>query len=182
MKRLFDIIASLVALLIFSIPMLIICLLLKFKEKHPIIFRQERLGKDKKPFNILKFQTMVNEVPTSTGRILRKAGLDEFPQFFNVLKGDMSLVGPRAITMYDVERLGWNDEYHSRRWSIKPGISEWAQIYGGQHRKLSWMWDCKYIAQNHVGIDTLILLISFAMNIFGKTKVRQVVFHNSRLK
>jgi lipopolysaccharide/colanic/teichoic acid biosynthesis glycosyltransferase len=82
------------------------------RERHSILFKQERIGKDKKPFQILKFQTMVNEVPTSTGKLLRKTGLDELPQFINVFKGDMSIVGPRALTNYDIERLSWNDDYH----------------------------------------------------------------------
>lgn len=182
MKRLFDIVSSIIGLTVFLIPMLIICLVIKLREKHSIIFKQERIGKGKKPFTILKFQTMVNEIPTPTGRILRKTGLDELPQFINVLKGDISLVGARALTMYDIKRLGWDDEYHSRRWNIKPGLSGFAQIYGGQHRKLSWFWDCKYANYNHVGIDCMILLISFAMNIFGKRRVRRIIFRKSYLK
>lgn len=162
--------------------MLIICLFIKLKEKHPIIFKQERVGKSKKTFYILKFQTLIDEKPTSTGRILRKTGLDELPQFINVLKGDMSMVGARALTNADIKRLGWDDKYHSRRWELKPGISGLAQLYGGQHKKLSWFWDCKYISHNNVGIDFMILCISFAMNMFGKTKVRRIVFRKSSLK
>ena len=181
MKRLFDILFSVIALVVFSIPMLIICMFIRFKEKHPIVFRQERIGLGKKPFEILKFQTMVDEVPTATGRILRRTGLDEILQFVNVLKGDMSIVGPRALTMADIKRLGWDDEHHSRRWSIKPGISGFAQIYGGQHRKLSWFWDCKYAENSNVLIDFGILCISFAMNVLGKRRVRRWVFRKSQL-
>lgn len=182
MKRVFDIILSLIALLIFAIPILIVSLLLKFKERHPVIFRQERIGKEKLPFQILKFQTMVDEVPTQIGRKLRKTGLDELPQFFNVLKGDMSIVGPRAFTISDINRLGWNDEYHEIRWRQKPGITGFAQIYGGQHKKTSWFWDKKYIKNNNLMIDFGIILISFHMNIFGKTKIRQVIFQKKHLK
>ena len=92
MKRLFDITFSIVALIVFLFPMLIIALSILFKEKHSIIFRQERIGKDKKPFNILKFQTMVDGVVTPTGKVLRRTGLDELMQFINVLRGDMSII------------------------------------------------------------------------------------------
>jgi len=173
---------SLIAIGIFFIPMLIVSILLKFKENHPIIFKQRRIGKNKVPFEILKFQTMVNEVPTKTGKKLRKTGLDELPQFINVLYGNMSIVGPRAITQYDIERLNWDDEFHSIRWNLKPGITGFAQIYGGQHRKTSWFWDKYYINKNNLIIDFAIILISFLMNIFGKKRVRQFVFQKNNLK
>jgi len=182
MKRTFDILFSLIALLIFAIPAIIISLLLKIRERHPILFKQERIGKNKKPFQILKFQTMVNEVPTSTGKLLRKTGLDELPQFLNVFLGDMSIVGPRALTNYDIERLHWNDDYHTIRWKLQPGITGYAQIYGGQHRKTSWFWDKYYINNINVLVDFKIVFISFLMNIFGKTKIRQIIFRKNSLK
>lgn len=182
MKRVFDISFSLVALLVFSIPSTIIILFLLFKEKHAIFFKQERIGKDKQPFQILKFQSMVDEKPTATGRIIRKTGLDEWPQFINVLKGDMSIVGPRALTPYDIERLNWDDEFHSSRWNLKPGISGYAQLYGGQHRKTSWFWDKKYIQNNNVLMDFGVLIASFLINIFGKTSVRRILFKRNDLK
>lgn len=182
MKRVFDILFSFIALLVFAIPTIIISLLLMSRERHSILFKQERIGKDKEPFQILKFQTMVNEVPTKTGKLLRKTGLDELPQFLNVFKGDMSIVGPRALTNYDIERLSWNDDYHSIRWRQKPGITGYAQIYGGQHRKTSWFWDKYYINNNNVFVDFAIVFISFLMNLFGKTKIRQIIFRKNSLK
>lgn len=182
MKRLFDITFSLFALLLFALPMMVIALVLLLKEKHSIFFRQSRAGRDGKAFEILKFQTMVNEVPTQTGRLLRRTGLDELPQFINVLKGEMSIVGPRALTSYDIERLKWDDSYHSNRWSVKPGITGFAQVYGGQHRKLSWFWDQQYLQRNNVFIDFGLLVVSFLMNLFGKTRVRQMIFQKSNLK
>ena len=166
----------------FVIPTTIIAILLIFKERHSIFFKQERIGKNKQPFKILKFQTMVDETPTHTGHILRKTGLDELPQFLNVLKGDMSIVGPRALTMFDIERLNWNDKSHQIRWQQKPGITGFAQIYGGQHRKTSWFWDKYYITNNNPIIDLGIIGVSFLMNIFGKTKVRKRIFQKSSLK
>ncbi len=182
MKRAFDITFSLIALLVFSIPIVFFSILLLFREKHAVLFKQQRIGKKKRPFTILKFQTMVNEVPTKTGRVLRRTGLDEVPQFINVLKGDMSIVGPRALTMNDIMRLGWDDEFHSARWNVKPGITGFAQIYGGQNKKTSWFWDRKYAKVGHLAIDLLVIIISFAMNLFGKTRVRNMIWPNKKLK
>lgn len=182
MKRIFDITFSFIALFVFAVPIIIISLLLLFKERHSILFKQERIGKNKQVFQILKFQTLVNEAPTKTGKILRKTGLDELPQFINVLIGDMSIVGPRALTSYDINRLNWNDEFHHIRWNSKPGITGFAQLYGGQHRKTSWFWDKYYINKNNLIIDFYIVIISFLMNIFGKTTVRQIIFQKNNLK
>jgi lipopolysaccharide/colanic/teichoic acid biosynthesis glycosyltransferase len=182
MKRIFDLFFSLIALSIFSIPMISIALIIKIFYRHPVVFYQERIGKDKKPFCIYKFQTLVNEKPTKLGKFLRKTGLDELAQFINVLKGDMSIVGPRAITSYDINRLGWNTDYYSLRWGIKPGISGFAQIFGGQHKKTSWFWDKKYVQNNNLLIDFIIILLSFLMNLFGKTRIRQMIWTDKHLK
>jgi len=152
------------------------------REKHSILFKQKRIGKDKETFEILKFQTLVDDIPTKTGKVLRRTGLDELPQFLNVLKGDMSIVGPRALTDYDIKRLGWDDSFHKIRWDSKPGITGFAQVYGGQHRKTSWFWDKHYIEKSNVLVDFGIVAISFLMNIFGKTKVRRIIFKKNNLK
>jgi lipopolysaccharide/colanic/teichoic acid biosynthesis glycosyltransferase len=182
MKRLFDILFSLVALVLFAFPAIVISLLLKMKERHPIVFIQERIGKHRRPFRLLKFQTMVDDVPTGTGKILRKTGLDELPQFLNVLKGDMSIVGPRALTQGDIERLGWSDPYHQTRWEVNPGITGFAQLYGGQHRKTSWFWDIYYLDHNNVIVDFCIVIVSFMMNFCGKKRVRQIIFQQKSLR
>jgi lipopolysaccharide/colanic/teichoic acid biosynthesis glycosyltransferase len=182
MKRLFDITLAGVALIVFAVPVTIIAIVLTCKERHPVFFRQERIGRHKKSFSILKFQTMVNDVPTQTGIVLRRTGLDELPQFLNVLKGDMSIVGPRALTLFDICRLGWYDSYHEIRWDLKPGITGFAQLYGGQHRKTSWFWDKQYIRNHNLWIDLGVIAISFLMNIFGKTRVRKIVFQKHNLK
>jgi lipopolysaccharide/colanic/teichoic acid biosynthesis glycosyltransferase len=182
MARIFDSILSVVALMIFFFPICIISLLIKGKEKQAVLFVQERVGLQKQPFVILKFQTLKVGVPTWTGRILRKTGLDELPQFINVLKGDMSIVGPRALTEEDVSRLGWDDEYHAERWQVKPGITGLAQIYGGQHKKISWFWDKQYLEKKTILFDFLLIIVSFLMNIFGKTRVRRKIWPNKDLK
>ena len=176
MKRLFDIVFSFIAIAVFALPALVISSVLACIEKHPVLFKQERLGRHKRMFKILKFQTMVNNVPTRTGRLLRQTGLDEIPQFLNVLKGDMSIVGPRALTLFDICRLGWYDSYHEIRWELKPGITGFAQLYGGQHRKTSWFWDKRYIQNHNILIDMGVIAISFLMNMFGKTRIRKIVF------
>lgn len=181
MKRLFDIAFSLVGLGVFLLPVLVISLLILIKYNHPVIFYQERIGKSKKSFRIFKFQTLVNGVPTKLGILLRKTGLDELPQFLNVLRGEMSIVGPRALTEYDIVRLNWDSEYYSIRWKVRPGITGLAQIYGGQNKKTSWFWDKKYIQSSGICIDLLLLFISFLMNLAGKRKVRRYIWKNRQL-
>ncbi|HOH38586.1 MAG TPA: sugar transferase [Spirochaetota bacterium] len=182
MKRLFDITFSLLALTVFAFPVILISIVLVLREKHPVIFKQNRIGLNKSIFAIYKFQTMVNEVPTKTGKFLRKTGLDEIPQFINVLKGEMSIVGPRALTDYDIKRLNWNTATYSIRWNVKPGISGFAQIYGGQNKETSWYWDKKYIDHSNIVIDLIVVIISFAMNFIGKRRVRNIIWLNKDLK
>jgi len=182
MKRFFDLLLTVVAFAVFIIPIGVIVIIILVFEKHPIIFYQERIGLNKKPFKIMKFQTLVNNIPTSTGKFLRKTGLDELPQFVNVLKDDMSIVGPRALTRFDIDRLKWDSEYHKIRWNCKPGITGYAQIYGGQHKKTSWFWDVKYMKRHHLIKDFGVIGISFLMNILGKSRVRRIIWPNKNLQ
>jgi lipopolysaccharide/colanic/teichoic acid biosynthesis glycosyltransferase len=181
-KRTLDISFAMAAVLVFVLPSIVIFVLLKYGERHSAIFRQERAGLNKKPFQIMKFQTMVDNTPTRIGRVLRKTGLDELPQFLNVLKGDMSIVGPRALTQFDIDRLGWGDAYHARRWEIKPGITGYAQLYGGQHKKTSWFWDRRYIDNNSTPADFGVIIVSFFMNVLGKTRVRNMIWSRRNLR
>jgi lipopolysaccharide/colanic/teichoic acid biosynthesis glycosyltransferase len=181
-KRLFDIIFSFVALIVFSLPITVIVLIIKIFYNHPIIFYQDRVGKNKGVFRIFKFQTLIEDKPTKLGALLRKTGLDELPQFINVFIGDMSIVGPRALTNADILRLKWDSDYYLNRWKIKPGITGMAQIYGGQNKKTSWFWDKKYISKSGVFIDLCLLSVSFLMNIFGKRRIRQMIWKNKKLK
>lgn len=181
-KRIFDILFSMAAVLLFGLPAVMIAVTLKYAERGSVIFRQERLGLNKEPFQIIKFRTMIDNRPTRIGRILRNAGLDELPQFFNVLKGDMSIVGPRALTRADVKRLGWDDEHHAKRWNLRPGITGYAQLYGGQHRRTSWFWDRKYIEHNNMLIDFCAVVVSFFMNVLGKRRVRNIIWRGRSLK
>lgn len=182
MKRLFDLLFSCMALLVFAFPILCIICLLIWKEKHAVIFKQTRIGIDKSTFEIWKFQTLADGIPTKTGAVLRKTGLDELPQFANVIRGEMSIVGPRALTQTDIERLHWNDDFHAKRWKIKPGITGLAQLYGGQHRKTSWFFDQSYFKKQNPVTDFIIVCCSFLMNIFGKTRMRRIIFNRKKLK
>ena len=143
-KRLIDFFGSLIGLIIISPVLIIIAILIKLTSKGPIFFRQERLGKDGKVFKILKFRTMVvnaekigdgvkvksendNRI-TSIGRLLRATSLDELPQLFNVLKGEMSLVGPRPPVPYHPYKYEVYDYFQIRRFDMKPGMTGLTQV------------------------------------------------------
>ena len=159
MKRLFDLVAALSALLILCPVILVVALLIRIKLGAPVLFKQTRPGLDGKPFNMLKFRSMLdatdkdgNHLPdemrlTRFGRILRSTSLDELPGLINVLKGDMSLVGPRPLLM---EYLPLYSAEQSRRHEVRPGITGWAQING--RNAISWQqkfeYDVWYV--NHV--------------------------------
>ena len=143
-KRFFDIIFSLIAIVVFAIPMLIIALIIKIDSpKESIFFKQVRVGKNDVPFTILKFRSMSNDAPhqvatenfenpeqyiTKVGKVLRKTSLDELPQLFNVLKGDMSIIGPRPLIPQETDVLAMRDEYGASL--ILPGITGLAQVHG----------------------------------------------------
>ncbi len=144
-KRLFDVIISLFVLIILSPIMLITAILVRIILGSPVIFKQERLGKDEKIFTLYKFRSMTDEkdesgklLPdskrlTKFGKTLRSLSLDELPQLFNVLKGDMSLIGPRPLLVEYLER--YNEEQRHRH-DVRPGITGLAQCSG--RNLLSW--------------------------------------------
>lgn len=144
-KRLFDIVFSFIAIVLLSPVLLCLVVLVKKKLGSPIIFKQPRPGKDEKIFTIYKFRTMTDEkdekgelLPDSVrltkfGRILRSTSLDELPEIFNVIKGDMSLVGPRPLL---VEYLPLYNETQKQRHNVRPGITGQSQVKG--RNKLIW--------------------------------------------
>lgn len=167
-KRWLDILCSLVALCIFSLVILIVALLVKIKLGSPVIYKQKRPGKDEKIFNMYKFRSMTNEKDqwgnllsdekrlTKFGKILRSTSLDELPEFYNILKGDMSLVGPRPLL---IEYLPLYSEEQRRRHMVRPGLTGLAQIKG--RNLIDWeekfKWDIIYIEKISFFTDISIL-------------------------
>ena len=170
-KRLIDIISSFLGLLILSPLLIIVALIIKIKLGSPIFFIQGRVGKYGKVFKMIKFRTMLdatdkwgNQLPdeerlTSFGKVLRSTSIDEFPELINVLKGDMSLVGPRPLLVEYIEL--YSDEQWKRH-DVRPGITGWAQVNG--RNSLSWSQrfklDIDYIENFNIFLDFKILLIT----------------------
>ena len=150
-KRLFDIIASAIGLLVLAPAIFVIVFLIYQKLGSPVLFRQVRPGKDKKPFEMIKFRTMRDAIDkngsqlpdseriTPFGNFLRNSSLDELPELWNVLKGDMSLVGPRPLLM---EYLPLYSSEQARRHNFRPGITGWAQVNG--RNSIAWEKKFKY--------------------------------------
>lgn len=169
LKRLSDILVSLLVATLGLLPMLIIALCIKIDSRGPVIFKQERLGKDGKSFTMYKFRSMRVDAEadgpkwaekeddrcTKVGALLRKTRLDELPQFWNILKGEMSLVGPRP------ERPFFYDEFETyihgfrNRLVVRPGLTGWAQVSGGYDLKPEEkiVYDMEYIANMSVRMD-----------------------------
>lgn len=142
-KRFIDVSVSLIAVIVLAIPMLIIALAVRLQDGGPAIFKQERIGKGGKSFYIYKFRTMIlnaekdgvysdNKDPriTKIGNILRETSLDELPQFFNILKGDMSFVGPRPPLTYHPWPITEYTQEQFKMFNVRPGITGWAQVNG----------------------------------------------------
>lgn len=144
-KRAFDIIISLLALIILSPVMLITAAFIKLESKGPVIFKQERLGKGGKVFRIYKFRSMCvgaehtgsgvysgksDARVTKTGKIIRATSIDELPQLVNILKGDMSLIGPRPPLTYHPWSIEEYSEEQLHMFDVRPGITGWAQVNG----------------------------------------------------
>lgn len=142
-KRCIDFVLSLVGLIILSPIFVILCIWIKLDSKGPIFFKQKRVGKNKKYFNILKFRTMYIDTPkdmpthmlsnpdqyiTKAGKFLRKTSLDELPQIINILKGEMAVIGPRPALWNQDDLIAERDKYKAN--DIKPGLTGWAQING----------------------------------------------------
>ena len=187
MKRVFGFSFSFVGLALLSPLILMISILIKLESRGPIFYRQERVGENGKVFKLLKFRSMVENAEangpvwaeandkriTRVGRWIRKWRLDEIPQMFNVLKGDMSFVGPRPERPYFVEILRKEIRYYDRRFSVKPGITGWAQIkyqYGASKidalEKLKY--DLYYIKNLSPLFDLLIIFETIKVVLFGK--------------
>ena len=171
MKRAFDFIAALMALLLLCLPLAVLTLLVRRKLGHPAFFRQVRPGLHGRPFEMVKFRSMTDargpdgallpdaERLTPFGRFLRASSLDELPGLWNVLKGDMSLVGPRPLLM---EYLPLYSPEQARRHEVRPGITGWAQVNG--RNALGWddkvKLDVWYVDHRSLWLDIKILWLT----------------------
>ena len=185
-KRLIDIIGSIIALILFSPIMLIVAILVKKSSPGPIIFAQERIGLGNKPFKMYKFRSMGVQDPkkeakewttkndvrvTPVGRVIRKTSLDELPQFWNVLKGDMSLIGPRPERPLFVEKFKEEIPRYMIKHQVRPGITGWAQVNGfrGDTSIRSRIeHDLYYIENWSLGLDIKILFLTFFKGFVNK--------------
>lgn len=170
-KRFFDTVAAVAGLIVLSPVIAIVAYLIRKRLGSPILFRQVRPGLDGKPFEMVKFRTMLdaldasgNPLPdsermTDFGRFLRSSSLDELPELWNVIKGDMSLVGPRPLLM---EYLPLYDEQQVRRHEARPGVTGWAQING--RNALSWeekfKLDVWYVDNQSLWLDLKIIFLT----------------------
>ena len=173
LKRIFDIFVAFSALTLLSPLLLIICLFIIKTMGSPIIFKQSRPGKDGKIFEIIKFRTMLNDLDddgnylpdeerlTKFGIWLRNSSLDELPELINVIKGDMSIVGPRPLL---IEYLPLYSEHQARRHEVLPGITGWAQING--RNSLTWdekfNFDVWYVDNQNILLDIKIIFKTFS--------------------
>jgi lipopolysaccharide/colanic/teichoic acid biosynthesis glycosyltransferase len=174
-QRLFDIAGAAGGILFFSPVMAAVAVAIRLDDGGPIVFRQERLGEGRVPFTIFKFRSMRDGAPTRVGRVLRGTGLDELPQLVNVLRGDMSAVGPRPLEAADVARWGWNTPRHDFRWHVRPGLTGLGQLRGTgtPHRTL--VLDRAYITRRSLLLDIRLIALSFAVNVLGKRRVRELL-------
>jgi len=142
-KRIEDVSIALAALVILGLPMLLVAAAIRLTSKGPALFRQKRFGKDKQLFTVYKFRTMSTKAPknmptnsftnadsyiTPLGGVLRKLSIDELPQLLNVIKGEMSIVGPRPVIKTEKKLISLRQKYRAN--SVKPGITGWAQVNG----------------------------------------------------
>lgn len=171
LKRMIDLLCSFIGLMVFAPVLFILILLVWFNFGRPVFFTQERLGLHAKPFKVIKFRTMTNacdsqghllpdQMRTSKiGRFIRKNSLDEIPEFINVIKGDMSLVGPRPLL---VKYLPYFTERENKRHNIRPGITGLAQVNG--RNLLTWderlEMDVQYLDNFSIWLDFKILFLT----------------------
>jgi len=181
LKRVFDFVVVVLASIILSPIFLLLCLLVKFDTKGPVFFKQRRIGMGKSEFLILKFRSMKIDAPrdqpthllenpdiyiTRVGKFLRKTSLDELPQFFNIIGGQMSIVGPRPALYNQHDLVAMRDEYGAN--DVRPGLTGWAQVngrdelpidvksrYDGEYvEKMSFLFDLKCIARTFKSVST----------------------------
>ena len=172
-QRLFDVVGSTLGLIAFGPAMTAIAAAILLDDGGPVLFRQERVGYRRRRFEILKFRTMRDGRITRVGRLLRATGLDEVPQFVNILRGEMSAVGPRPLTPADIDRLKWGTGEFDFRWACRPGLTGLAQLLGAHADDGALGLDRIHADRWSMFLDCRLIAWSFAVNAFGKARVRQ---------
>ena len=189
LKRIFDFLVSIIALTILSPIFLILAILVKLSSKGPVFFKQERIGKNGVPFQIIKFRTMylnseqngpqlssTNDPRiTKIGRTMRKTRLDEIPQFLNVIMGEMSLVGPRPERQFYIDQIAEREPQFLQLNKVKPGITSWGQVKFGYAENVDEMlqrmkYDLLYLKNMSIALDLRILLYTIIIVLKGSGK------------
>ena len=169
-KRLLDVVLSLAALIVLAVPMMIFALMIKREDRGPALFRQKRVGKGKRHFDMYKFRSMKmdtpHDVPThlladpeqyllNCGKWMRKYSIDELPQIINILKGDMSIVGPRPALWNQYDLIAERDKYGAN--DIRPGLTGWAQINGRDELEIpeKAKYDGEYVLRESLMFDAM---------------------------
>lgn len=185
-KRLFDVLIGLIGTIIFIASVPLFAGLILITSGRPVFYRQERIGKNGHPYSMIKYRTMVRDaeqngvaVPaaendaraTGIGRLLRKTHLDEIPQFYNVLKGEMSMVGPRAERPEIIEQLQKDIPFYRARLFVKPGLTGWAQINygyaaGSEMNSIKLEYDLYYIKHRNLILDFMIMIRTIGAIVF----------------
>ncbi|MBI3368834.1 MAG: TIGR03013 family PEP-CTERM/XrtA system glycosyltransferase, partial [Burkholderiales bacterium] len=187
-KRAFDIVCSLVLIAVSAPIMILTAIVIVLESKGPVFYRQERVGANSRTFDVVKFRSMRTDAEkdgkpvwataqdsrvTRVGNIIRKLRIDELPQLFNVLKGEMSLVGPRPERPYFVEQLTKEIPYYAVRHSIKPGVTGWAQVkyqYGStiEDSQEKLQYDLYYVKNHSLFLDFVVLFETIGVVLTGK--------------
>ena len=187
-KRAASLLLSSIGLLVTLPVMAAVAIAIRAESPGPVIFRQRRIGKDGKPFTLYKFRSMHNGADreerfrpaqhndarfTRVGRLLRRTHLDELPQLFNILRGDMHLIGPRPFAVEEEERLAEKIPFYANRWAVRPGATGWAQVRKGYNETIEdnvekLTYDLYYIKHLSIGLDLLILLESVKIVLLGR--------------
>ena len=189
-KRIIDTVLSIIGLIICCIPMAIIALLIHFDSEGPVLFKQERLGKNQKVFTVYKFRTMCNHAYeigcvatrsydariTKVGNILRRTSLDELPQMFNIIKGEMAIIGPRPILPIEFEEYKSNEKY-ARRYDALPGMFCTVDIdyRSSSDRDLQFTMDADYVNNMSLFLDIKTFLSIIAPVLSGKNVYHEEV-------
>lgn len=191
-KRIMDIILSILGLIILIPVFIIVSLAIKCESRGPIIFKQKRIGKDGKVFEIYKFRSMVvgaekmgtgvyskkgDTRVTKVGKFIRATSIDELPQLVNILKGEMSFIGPRPVLTYHPWKYEEYTEEQKKRFLVRPGVTGWAQIHG--RKQVEWdrriKLDVEYVEKISFIMDLRIFFITIYKVIFMKDNVNTVV-------